>query len=76
MRAASGSPRWARLQAVIDTQGRVVEPVALAGRSEAFRWAALEAVRTWRFEPATSSGRPVDVYYVITVSFEVFRGFG
>lgn len=56
-----GAPRWGRLQAVIDTQGRVVEPVVVAGRSEAFRWAALEAVRSWRFEPARREGQPVAV---------------
>ena len=59
--AASGAPRWARLQVVIDTQGRALEPVVLAGRSEAFQWAALEAVRTWRFEPARREGQPVAV---------------
>jgi TonB family protein len=55
------APRWVRLQAVIDPQGRVVEPVVLAGRFEAMRWAALEAVRTWRFEPARRGGQPVAV---------------
>lgn len=59
--SSPGAPRWARLQAVIDTQGRVVEPVVLAGRSEPFQLAALEAVRTWRFEPARYEGEPVAV---------------
>lgn len=59
--ASPNAPRWARLQVAIDTQGRVVEPVVLAARSEAFRWAVLEAVRTWRFEPARREGQPVAV---------------
>jgi len=60
--ASPQAPRWVRLQAVIDTQGQVVEPVVLAGRSEAMRWAALEAIRTWRFEPARRAGQPVAVF--------------
>jgi protein TonB len=33
--------------------------------------AAVEAVRTWRFRPATLNGRPVDVYYNLTVNFRL-----
>lgn len=57
-----GAPRWVWLQAVIDSQGRVVEPVVLTGRFDAMRWAALEAVRTWHFEPARRGGKPVAVF--------------
>ena len=32
---------------------------------------AVEAVSTWRFEPATLEGKPVAVYYLVTVSFSV-----
>ena len=56
------APRWVRLQLVIDAQGRVVEPRVIAGRHDAMRWAALEAVRTWRFEPARRDGQPVAVF--------------
>jgi outer membrane biosynthesis protein TonB len=31
--------------------------------------AAADAVRNWRFKPATLNGRPVTVYYVLTVHF-------
>jgi TonB family protein len=60
-------PKWVRLQAVIDTQGQVVAPVVLAGRLEGVRWAALEAVRAWRFEPARREGKPVAVFLDITL---------
>jgi TonB family protein len=33
--------------------------------------AALEAVQNWRFKPATLQGRPVKVYYTLTVNFQV-----
>ncbi len=31
--------------------------------------AAVDAVKKWRFKPATLNGRPVNVYYVLTVNF-------
>ena len=34
-------------------------------------WAAVDAVTAWRFEPATLNGKPVDVYFTITVQFKL-----
>jgi hypothetical protein len=31
----------------------------------------VEAVASWRFEPATLEGEPVAVYYLVTISFSV-----
>jgi TonB family protein len=31
--------------------------------------AAVEAIGKWRFEAATLNGKPVDVYYNLTVNF-------
>ena len=33
--------------------------------------AAAEAVRRWRFRPATYRGEPIDVYYTVTVNFRL-----
>jgi TonB family protein len=33
--------------------------------------AAREAVRRWRFRPATHQGEPIDVYYTVTVNFRL-----
>jgi protein TonB len=33
--------------------------------------AASEAVRRWRFRPATVRGEPIDVYYTVTVNFRL-----
>lgn len=33
--------------------------------------AALDAVAKWRFKPATLQGKPVKVYYTLTVNFQV-----
>jgi len=35
--------------------------------------AALDAVSQWRFKPATLQGRPVKVYYNLTVRFSIQR---
>jgi hypothetical protein len=65
--ASPRTPKWARLQVVIDAQGQVVEPVVLAGSLEAVRWAALEAVRSWRFEPARRGGQAVAIFLEIAL---------
>jgi TonB family protein len=33
-------------------------------------FAALESLRSWRFKPATFEGKPVKVYYTLTVNFK------
>ena len=33
--------------------------------------ALLEKARTWKFRPATQGGRPVNVYFILTVNFKV-----
>lgn len=57
------------VQAVIDKQGRVVDVEVLKGLPMGLDQAAVEAVRQWRFEPATLNGKPVDVYYSLSVTF-------
>jgi len=35
-----------------------------------FGRAAIEAVRQWRYRPATRDGEPIDVYFTIIVLFD------
>lgn len=58
--------KWTRVQVVIDPEGRVVAPISLQEGPAALRWTALEAVRTWRFEPARRNGQPVAVFLDLT----------
>jgi TonB family protein len=57
------------LEAVIDEQGNVTDVKVLKGLPAGLDQSALEAVQSWKFNPATLDGRPVPVYYTLTVNF-------
>ena len=57
------------VQAVIDVDGRLKMPRLFELQQPTQAYAALETVRRWRFEPATQDGKPVSVYYNLTVNF-------
>jgi TonB family protein len=59
------------VEAVIDEQGNVTEARVLKGLPMGLDQAALDAIQAWKFKPATLQGRPVRVYYVLTVNFNV-----
>jgi TonB family protein len=59
------------LQTIIDTVGNVTDVRILKGLPSGLTEAAVEAVSSWRFKPATLDGKPVAVYYLVTVSFSV-----
>jgi TonB family protein len=59
------------LQTIIDTVGNVTDVRVLKGLPSGLTEAAVEAVSSWRFKPATLEGEPVAVYYLVTVSFSV-----
>ena len=57
------------LEAVIDADGHVTELRLIKGLPMGLEEAAMEAVRQWRFEPATCNGKPVPVLYNLTINF-------
>lgn len=57
------------VQAVVTKQGDVQDVKILKGLPMGLDTAAAEAVRKWKFKPATLNGKPVDVYYNLTVNF-------
>jgi len=57
------------VQAIIDKQGRVTNVKVLKGLPMGLDQAAVESIKTWKFQPATLNGKPVDVYYNLTVNF-------
>jgi TonB family protein len=60
------------VQAIIDEQDIVTGVKLLKGLPMGLDQAALDAIKEWRFEPARlMDGRPVAVYYTLTVNFEL-----
>ena len=57
------------LEAVIDADGRVTDLRLIQGLPMGLEEAAIQAVREWRFEPATCNGKPVAVLYNLTINF-------
>jgi len=59
------------VEAIIDEQGNVTNTRVLKGLPMGLDQAAVDAVSAWKFKPATKDGKPVRVYYVLTVNFKV-----
>ncbi|HEX8879935.1 MAG TPA: energy transducer TonB [Candidatus Acidoferrum sp.] len=61
------------IDAVIDTQGNVVEMQAVSGQP-ILTMAAMEALRRWKYEPTILGSEPVPVRLLVTITFESHRG--
>ncbi len=59
------------VQAIIDKQGTVTNVKVLKGLPMGLSQAAVDAIKQWRFKPATLNGKPVAVYYNLTVNFRL-----
>jgi TonB family protein len=57
------------LDALIDEKGNVTDVKILQGLMSGLDESTVEAVKNWKFRPATLDGRPVPVYYTLTVNF-------
>ncbi len=59
------------LQATIDRTGSVIDVRLVKSLGLGLDEEAISAVRQWRFRPATLLGRPVPVYFQLTVRFTI-----
>ena len=59
------------VETVIDEEGNPTEVRVVRGLLDSMDAAALEAVRKWRFQPATRHGKPVRVVFRVTVDFKL-----
>ncbi len=59
------------IQSTIDAQGNVVDAKILKGLPMGLSEAAIDAVLQWKFRPATLNGKPIPVYFNLTVTFSV-----
>jgi len=61
------------LQAVIAKDGSVAQTRVLRSLSPSLDRASEEAIRKWTFAPATLDGKPVSVFYNLTVNFRLTK---
>ena len=60
------------IQAVIDKEGNVRDiEVKRAPPTATLTFAALEALRQWKFHPATVDGKAIDVAFNLTANFKL-----
>ena len=59
------------VQAIIDKTGSVTNVKVLKGLPMGLEQAAAEAVKKWTFKPATLNGKPVAVYYNLTINYRL-----
>jgi TonB family protein len=63
-------PKGIRLQAIVDVQGRIEQPVVTQSTSVALTYVLLKSLRDWRFEPARAGEAPVAAFYDLKVPAE------
>ena len=59
------------VEAIIDKDGEVTNVKILKGLPMGLDTAAADAVKRWKFKPATLNGKPVAVIYNLTVNFRL-----
>lgn len=69
----SGTQGSVIVEAIIDENGRVTGVRVLRGLPMGLDKAAVEAIQQWRFTPARLAGKPVKVYFMLTVNFTIQR---
>lgn len=57
------------LESIIDKQGAIARVRVRTSFHPAFDQAAVDALKSWRFRPAVLGGRPLNVYYTLTVNY-------
>ena len=59
------------LQTIIDKDGNITDIKILKGLPMGLSEAAVNAVSQWKYKPATLNGKPVAVYFNLTVNFQL-----
>jgi TonB family protein len=57
------------LEVAIDVDGTVKQPRIVSSPAPSVSYAALEAVKQWRFRPGTMDGKPVPILFHLTITF-------
>ena len=59
------------IRGIVRRDGTIDEIEIIKDQPYGLGEAARDAVRRWRFRPATYQGEPIDVYYTVTVNFRL-----
>jgi TonB family protein len=59
------------IRGIVRRDGRIDDVEIIKDLPSGLGEAARDAVRRWRFRPATVNGEPIDVYYTVTVNFRL-----
>jgi len=59
------------LEAIIDAMGNVNDVKVLKGLPEGLTDSAVASIRDWKFKPATLEGRPVPVFFNLSIKFSL-----
>jgi protein TonB len=59
------------IRGIVRRDGRIDDVEIIKDLPYGLGDAARDAVRRWRFRPATYRGEPIDVYYTVTVNFRL-----
>jgi TonB family protein len=59
------------IRGIVRRDGRIDDVEIIKDLPQGLGEAARDAVRRWRFRPATYRGEPIDVYYTVTVNFRL-----
>ena len=67
----SGTAGAVVIRGIVRRDGRIDDVEIIKDLPDGLGEAARDAVRRWRFRPATYRGEPIDVYYTVTVNFRL-----
>jgi hypothetical protein len=59
------------VESIIDEEGLLHRPGILKSPNPLLALATMESLRTWRFKPAQFEGKPVPVYYTLTMNYSI-----
>ena len=59
------------VRAIIDAEGAVEDVEVVEGLPYGLTEEAVAAIRQWRFQPALRDGKPVAVFYLLTINFRL-----
>ncbi|GLR72375.1 energy transducer TonB [Agaribacter marinus] len=76
--ARDGKEGWVKISYVIDTEGKVKDPVVVDnGGSSRFKKAAMSAIKEWQYTPAIKNGKAVEqCHHSIQIDFSLLGQHG